>query len=138
MPIDNPNPSEPAPSTILLVEPDILVRITIADYLRSCGYKVFEGVTADDVVTVLGTGHKIDIVLVEVLLSGSMDGFALAQWVRKKHPGVDVVLTSGIAKAAEQAADLCDEGPLEKPYHPQELVGRINILRERPRTAPQA
>jgi DNA-binding response OmpR family regulator len=138
MPTDNPKPSEPAPSTILLIEPDILVRITIADYLRSCGYKVFEGVTADDAVTVLGTEHKIDIVLTEVLLSGSMDGFALAQWLRQNHPAVDVVLTSGIAKAAEQAADLCDEGPLEKPYHPQEVVRRINILLERRRTASQA
>src|ERR1700730_10043202 len=138
MPIDDANSSVIPPSTILVVEPDILVRMTIADYLRSCGYRVFEGVTADDVVTVLGTEHKIDIVLAEVLLSGSMDGFALARWVREKHPGVDVILTSGIAKAAEQAADLCDEGPLEKPYHPQEVVRRINILRERPRTAPQA
>ncbi len=115
-----------------------MVRITIADYLRSCGYKVFEGVAADDVVTVLRTEHKIDIVLVEVLLSGSMDGFALARWVREKHPAIDVVLTSGIPRAAEKAADLCDEGPLEKPYHPQELERRINILRERRRTAPQA
>ena len=138
MPADSPSPSEPAPSTILLVEPDILVRIAIADYLRDCGYKVIEGVTADDVVTVLGTEHKIDIVLVEVLLSGSMDGFALARWVREKHPAIDVLLTSGIARAAEKAADLCDEGPLEKPYHPTELVRRINILRERRSTTPQA
>jgi DNA-binding response OmpR family regulator len=49
-----------------------------------------------------------------------------------------VILTAGIAKAAEQAADLCDEGPLEKPYHPQEVVRRINILLERRRTAPPA
>jgi DNA-binding response OmpR family regulator len=138
MPVDDPSSSEALPSTILVIEPDILVRMTIADYLRSCGYRVFEGVTADDVVTVLGTEHKIDIVLVEVLLSGSMDGFALAQWVREKHPRVDVVLTSGIAKAAERAADLCEEGPLEKPYHPQEVVRRINILLERRRTAPLA
>jgi len=138
MPVDDPSSSEIPPSTILVVEPDILVRMTIADYLRSCGYRVIEAVTADDVVTVLGTEHKIDIVLTEVLLSGSMDGFALAQWLRQNHPAVDVVLTSGIAKAAEQAADLCDEGPLEKPYHPQEVVRRINILRERRRTAPQA
>ncbi len=138
MPVDDPSSSEIPPSTILVVEPDILVRMTIADYLRSCGYRVIEAVTADDVVTVLGTEHKIDIVLTEVLLSGSMDGFALAQWLRQNHPAVDVVLTSGIAKAAEQAADLCDEGPLEKPYHPQEVVRRINILLERRRTASQA
>ena len=112
--------------------------MTIADYLRECGYRVFEGVTANDVVTVLGTQQKIDVVFAEVQLSASMDGFGLAQWVREKHPGVDVILTAGIASAAEQAADLCDDGPLEKPYHPQEVVRRINILLERRRTAPQA
>jgi DNA-binding response OmpR family regulator len=122
-------------STILVVEPDILVRMTIADYLRTCGYKVIEAVTAEDVAIVLGTQQKVDVVFAEVQLGGSMDGFGLAQWVREKHPGVDVILTSGIAKAAEQAADLCDEGPLEKPYHPQKVVHRINILLERRRTA---
>jgi DNA-binding response OmpR family regulator len=122
-------------STILVVEPDILVRMTIADYLRTCGYKVIEAVTADDVAIVLGTQQKVDVVFAEVQLGGSMDGFGLAQWVREKHPGVDVILTSGIAKAAEQAADLCDEGPLEKPYDPQKVVHRINILLERRRTA---
>ena len=138
MPVDDPSPSETPPSTILVVEPDILVRMTIADYLRSCGYKVFEGVAADDVVTVLGAQQKIDVIFAEVQLGGSMDGLALAQWVREKHPGVEVILTSGIAKAAEHAADLCDDGPLEKPYHPPEVVRRINILLERRRTAPRA
>jgi DNA-binding response OmpR family regulator len=138
MPVDDPSPSETPPSTILVIEPDILVRMTIADYLRECGYRVFEGATADDVVTVLGTEHKVDVIFAEVQLSGSMDGFSLAQWVREKHPRVDVILTSGIAKAAEQAADLCDEGPLDKPYHPQEVVRRINILLERRRTGPHA
>jgi hypothetical protein len=45
-----------------------------------------------------------------VQLSGSFDGFGLAQWVRQNRPGLDVILTSGIAKAAEKARDLCDEG----------------------------
>jgi DNA-binding response OmpR family regulator len=138
MPVDDPNPSEASPSTVLVIEPDILVRMTIADYLRQCGYRVFEGATADDVVSVLGTRQKIDVIFAEVQLGGSMDGFGLARWVREKHPGIDVILTAGIAKAAEQAADLCDEGPLEKPYHPQEVGRRINILLERRRTAPQA
>jgi len=117
------------PSTVLVVEPDILVRMVIADYLRDCGYKVLEGVTADDVLVVLGAGQRIDVIFAEVQLSGSMDGFGLARWVRQNHPGIDVILTSGIAKTAEKAGDLCDDGPLEKPYHPQEVVRRINILR---------
>jgi DNA-binding response OmpR family regulator len=135
MPSDDQNPGKITPSTILVVEPDILVRMTIADYLRDCGYKVFEGVTTEDVVTVLGSKQKIDIVFAEVQLSGGMDGFGLAQWVREKHPDIDVILTSGIAQAAETAGNLCDEGPLDKPYHPPDVVRRISLLLERRRTA---
>jgi hypothetical protein len=46
-----------------------------------------------------------------------------------------VILTSGVAKAADKAGDLCDEGPLAKPYHPQDVVRRINLLREGRRTS---
>jgi hypothetical protein len=46
-------------------------------------------------------------------------------------------LTSGSARAADKASDLCDDGPLEKPYHPQEVARRIKLLQERRRTAPK-
>jgi len=138
MPSDDRSSDEVRPSTVLVLEPEILVRMIIADYLRDCGFKVFEGVTADDVVAVLESGQKIDIIFAEVQLGGRMDGFGLAQWVRDKQPDTDVILTSGIARAAEKAGDLCDEGLLEKPYHPQEVLRRINILLERRRTTPQA
>jgi len=121
-------------NTVLVIEPDILVRMAIAEYLHGCGYKVLEGATAADVITVLGSEQKIDVIFAEVQLHDGMNGFSLAQWVRQNHAGVDVILTSGKVKAAEKAADLCDEGPMEKPYHPQEVVRRINILLERRRT----
>lgn len=43
-----PSSDESTSTTILVVEPDILVRMVIADYLRDCGYKVVEGVNADE------------------------------------------------------------------------------------------
>jgi DNA-binding response OmpR family regulator len=138
MPIDDQGAEHATPSTILVVEPDILVRMVIASYLRDCGYRVLEGVTAADVMAVLGSGQKIDVVFSEVGLRGRVDGFGLARWIREHHPGVDVILTSGANRAADKAGDLCDDGPLEKPYHPREVVRRINLLRERRRTAPKA
>ena len=39
--------------TVMVVEPDVLVRMTVADYLRDCGYIVIEGVAAGDVWKVL-------------------------------------------------------------------------------------
>jgi CheY-like chemotaxis protein len=138
VPLDDERADGAAPSTIIVVEPGILVRMVIANYLRDCGYRVLEGVTAADVMTVLRSGRKIDVVLSEVRLRGKTDGFGLARWIRARHPEVDVILTAGAARAADKASDLCDDGPLEKPYKPAEVVRRINLLRERRRTAPQA
>lgn len=119
----------------MVVEPDVLARMVIADYLRRCGYKVIEGVAAEDVFAVLRAGGTIDVVLTEMKLPGEMDGFSLARQLRQTHPGIDVLLTVGIVNAADKAGDLCEDGPLEKPFHPQEVVRRINLLRERRRTS---
>ena len=53
--------SDTTSATIFVVDPDILM--VIADYLRECGYKVVEGVNADDVLAVLEAGRKIDVIL---------------------------------------------------------------------------
>ena len=119
--------------TILVVEPDVLVRMVIADYLRECGYRVFEAISAREAMAMLGAGTKIDAVFSEVQLGGDMDGFGLGQWVRSNRPQVEVILTSGLTPAAEKAGELCAEGPLEKPYHPQQLVNRLKILFEKRR-----
>jgi CheY-like chemotaxis protein len=130
---DHKAAGEPGSHTVMVVEPDILARVVIADYLRSCGYKIIEAVNADDVFTVLRAGGLVQTIFTEVTLPGDMDGFTLAKTVREQHPDVDVILTSSIASAAQKASNLCDDGPLDKPYHPQEVMRRINLLRERRR-----
>lgn len=132
---DNPDSKIPPALTIMVAEPDVLARMVLAEYLRDCGYNVIEAVSAEDVLAVLAADHKIDIVIAEVTLTGEVDGFTLAKEIRAAYQEVDVILTWGAANAAEKAGDLCEEGPLDKPYHPQELVRRINILRERRRAS---
>jgi len=122
-------------ATIMVVEPDVISRASLSEFLRGCGYKVIEGAHSDEVFAVLNAGTKIDIVFTEVRLAGDLDGLELAKRLREQHPGIDVILAVGIANAAEKAGVLCDDGPLEKPFHPQELLRRIQILRERRRTA---
>jgi CheY-like chemotaxis protein len=123
--------SAPDRLTIMVVEPDILIRMVLAEYLRDCGYKVLEGACADDVFTVLRSDIQVHMVFAEVRLLGDSDGFALARTTREIYPDVDVVLTSSVANAADKAGDLCAEGVLKKPYHPDEVIRRINILRDR-------
>lgn len=115
---------------IMVVDADILARMAIADYLRDCGYKVIEASSGTEVRAVLDAGRKIEVLLIDMQLRSSEDGFALAQDIRAKHPGIVIIRTSSAAKLADKAADLCDDGPLVKPYHPQELLRRIHKLRE--------
>lgn len=124
-----------SPTTIMVLEPDILARMAISEYLRGCGYKVVEGVRGEDALTVLRSGFAIDVVLAEVRMAGDLDGLDLAKQIRSEYSGTDIILTAGVEKAADRAAKLCEDGPLEKPFHPQELVTRIQLLRERRRTA---
>lgn len=119
----------------MVIEPEVLIRMIIAEFLRDCGFKVIEGVVAEDVTIVIDSGAHLDIVFSEVQLGGKTDGFALARQLRKSHPEIDVILTSGIAGAAEKSTELCAEGPLKKPYEASDVAARIHLLIERRRSA---
>jgi DNA-binding response OmpR family regulator len=127
------NPS--ATRTVLVVEPDVLIRMVIAEYLRDCGYKVIEAVGATEVWAVLDGGHAVDVMLIEVSLSGDENGFEIAHRVRQTRREVDVILTSGVAGTVQQSHELCEEGPVKKPYEPKDVEARIKILLERRRAA---
>src|ERR1700753_997007 len=111
--------------TIVVVKPDVLVRMVIAKFLRECGFKVIEGVEAGDVWAAIDSGIQVDIVFTEVRLPGRTDGFSLATLVRQKHPQIDVILTSSPDGAAQKSKKLCEDGPIGKPYHPEDVSTRI-------------
>lgn len=115
--------------TILVVEDEILIRLVIADYLRGCGYKVYEASSGDEAMILLQQDDpKIDLVFTDTEMPGRIDGFALARWLREQRPEVEVILVGSPAKAADTAAGLCEDGPLPKPYHPQMVIDRIRRL----------
>jgi CheY-like chemotaxis protein len=121
--------------TIMMVEPDVVIRMVIAEHLRDCGYRVIEGVAAQDLWMVLESGRRVDVVLADVKLSGDVDGFSLAHRIRQTRSDIDVILTSGIAGAARESHDLCAEGPVKKPYEPTDIESKIKILLERRRAS---
>jgi DNA-binding response OmpR family regulator len=114
---------------ILLVEADVLVRSPLADYLRECGYRVFEADDTGEARRLLGAHDAaIDVVLAD---ASGMDGsgFALAAWIRENHRETDVILTGAVERAVRKAADLCEDGPeLRKPYDHRLVLDRIKRL----------
>jgi len=116
--------------TVLIVDSEIVVRMTLGSYLRSCGYKVIEAADGEEALIVLQDDDlPIDAVLAEVALRGKVDGFGLASWIRDRRPQVAVILAATPTRAAKAAGDLCEEGPtMSKPYDHQLVLDRIKRL----------
>ena len=116
---------------LLVVDHDTLERSAIAGYLRECGYQVVEAVSATEAITLLRQrAAEFDIAFVAVDVPGDMDGFGLAHWIREHAPGMRVLLSATVEKAAKLASNLCESGPhLRKPYEPQSLLDWIKRLR---------
>jgi CheY-like chemotaxis protein len=122
--------SVPAPPpSVLVVEDDVLVRTIAAAYLRECGFDVVEGGSADEAIRVLEAGIQIDIVFSDVNMPGSMDGFGLAQWLRRERPDLKIIPTSGAGRTAKEPRELCQHGPiLAKPYDHADLERQLRTL----------
>ena len=122
------HPHEKA-STVLVVEDEVLIRMTVADYLRECGMHVLEAANADEAMRVLEAEVEGDVVFSDVQMPGSMDGFGLARWIREHHPRIRVLLTSGLSRTHAVARDLCEESPfVPKPYDHGQLLERLREL----------
>jgi DNA-binding LytR/AlgR family response regulator len=102
---------------------------TIAQYLRDCGYKVIEAVSADEAMAVLlHRDTVVDVVFSDIEMPGSIDGFSLAKWIREHRPGLDVVLAGTIPRTVESAKELCEAGTVPKPYEAQVVHKHIRRL----------
>jgi DNA-binding response OmpR family regulator len=117
-----PDISGRGPDTVLLLEQEVLIRASIADYLRSCGYRVLEARSTEEALRILQqTAESI-----RVVLSDAENGFRLSGWIKANRPKIKVVLAATAERAAEAAAGLCDSGPQgRRPYDPQLLVQQI-------------
>src|SRR3984885_11581417 len=111
--------------TVLLVEDNPEVAIASTGLLEELGYAVR---WASDVDTALSeiAADGIDLVLSDIVMPGKMDGLALARILKKKHPGLPILLASGYSEAAQNAAA---EFPiLRKPYQIHELNEALSRL----------
>jgi DNA-binding response OmpR family regulator len=116
-----------ASETILLVDADPLQRSTVGQYLRDCGYRVIEATDAAEAITAL-SHQDIEILVTDIALRDD-SGFQLSARAREIRPNLKVVVTHSAERTAKIADDLCEDGPLDHPYHPQHLVERIKKLR---------
>jgi DNA-binding NtrC family response regulator len=115
-------PSEP--HTILIVEDEVLIRLAAADELRARGFGVLEASNAAEAIAVLQSGVPVDLVFTDVRMPGSMDGVALAQFIRAKRPELKLIITSGAFAGHPETSAMF----IRKPYNLDVVVRSVNDL----------
>lgn len=121
--------SKPYRSTALIVENDYSQREMIALLLEESDYDVIQCESAEAAELVLQKdGGAIVLMLTDVNLAGYMNGIELARIAKQRHPGLDVVVTSGRPLSQE----LPDGVKFwSKPWAPLDLLREAEIAQER-------
>ena len=101
---------------VLVVEDEILVRLTAVAIAEDAEFEVLSAATADEALSLLEARTDVRLVFTDVQMPGSMDGLRLAHAVRDRWPPVELIVTSGRRHIG--ANDLPDRGRfIAKPYN---------------------
>ena len=120
---------------VLIVEDEILVRLTAVFLLEEAGFATLEAGSADEAIKLLEARKDIQVVFTDINMPGSMDGLRLAHAIRHRWPPVQLVLTSGRLRLRNE--DLPERGIfLSKPYGGAELVHTVRGLLASPKPTP--
>jgi PAS domain S-box-containing protein len=121
---------------ILLVEDDDLVRPCTAEMIEMLGYRVLAAAEANAALRLLDAHPDIELVLTDLGLPGALDGEALAERVRRRYPGVKVLLTSGYIQAGRPGRATLPRGLdlLGKPFTYDRLGEAIRRLLDKGKT----
>jgi len=112
---------------VLLVEDELLVRMLGADILEDAGFEVVEAMNGEEAVTVLEARPDVQVLLTDVDMPGSIDGFELARHTSTHRPDIAILIVSGKVRPGPGEMP---EGSLfvPKPYQPAALVQQIHQM----------
>ena len=129
-------PEEPPPAekarTVLLVEDQKLVRMSVRHFLEELGYRVLEAACAVEALEMCGADAEAPDVLVTDLVMPGMGGEELAERLRATHPGTATLFMSAHPNELLVREGRLAEGTpsLEKPFTQEELAEQLErVLR---------
>jgi signal transduction histidine kinase/CheY-like chemotaxis protein len=106
---------------VLMVEDDAEVAALVRDMLADLGYEVVHTSSPDAALGALADARHVDLVFSDIMMPGGKSGIDLAQEVRKRRPGLPILLTSGFAERNRSAVDALGIQVLPKPYGLEDL-----------------
>lgn len=114
--------------TVLVVEDEPLIRLTLIDALEDAGFSIIEAETADEAM-VLISEHTVHLLFTDIQMPGELTGIDLAHVVADRFPEAGIIVASGRLTADD--IDLPESAEFfSKPYDFSAIIGRLNALSE--------
>ena len=112
---------------IQIVEDDGLIALNLVETLEKAGYRVVEPAYSGEMaIQALEKTLKPHLILMDIGLSGKLDGIETARQIRQRHDIPIIFLTaySNLAKI-EEAKNISPYGYIKKPYLEQDLLATV-------------
>jgi CheY-like chemotaxis protein len=104
---------------VLVVEDDCLLRSWIVGEFQSEGWHVLDTASGEEAV-VLASHTPLDAVFTDIQLAGHIDGWDLAEVLRRSDPRIPIVYTS--ANAAQRSRLVAESRFFDKPYNAAAVI----------------
>jgi CheY-like chemotaxis protein len=115
--------------TILIVDDQAPIRTILCDYFADHGYHVVESPSAAQALRELSACTDIELVIADIVMPGSPNGFELGRRLAVEHPDVKILFMSGDPDAAQRLSAMSK--PVElvaKPFRLPALLQRVQNL----------
>jgi len=120
---------------ILLVDDDPDIISAFEAILSNKGYDVITAMNKNDGIEKVNS-QSPDLAILDVMMDDEHDGFDMSREIKKSHPGLPVIMLTGISEITgvnfrAAAADpnwLPADEYLDKPVSPEELIETIENL----------
>jgi CheY-like chemotaxis protein len=118
--IGAPNSWRPVRPAILVVEDELLIRMCAASCLEQAGFDVIEAADGEEARDAFDARGDVALLFTDVDMPGTLDGLGLAHEIRRRRPGLPVIITTG--KTTPDEDQMPSGGRfLAKPYVPEAL-----------------
>ena len=123
---------------VLIVEDEVIVALELQSHLENLGYEVAGTVTSGEEAVLHADALQPDLVLMDIRLSGKMDGIDAARQIRARYEVPIVFLTAfGDEQTLERAKAVGPFGYLLKPFEERDLFATIEVALSKHRTQRQ-
>ncbi|MBV9564716.1 MAG: response regulator [Bradyrhizobium sp.] len=112
---------------VLVVEDDALIREIVVEALREEGFDVIQAADGDEALEWCRRRFA-DVLVTDVRLPGTVDGWQIAERCREHHPDLPVIYATGFSPVAPRP--VAGGVFLQKPFHPDEIVKAVRQVTE--------